>query len=127
MKKLFFIFFSVLLLAGCTVEASDNDKGSLVVSNRCYDNPDAEISAIYVKEKGSTGYVLVYSGAVKSDRSQFVELKPGEYSVKVEVTTNIIDGFSTVRYYDTGYNIYRKLKADGFVNVTFDGSGIYFE
>lgn len=125
MKRIFLFVLFAFAFASCKTN-SDDDKGSLVISNR-QDNSNIQISAVYVMQQGTNGYNLVYSGSIPALKSHFIELKPGNYSVKIATSTNLADIFSAVRYYDTGYNIYKPVREGGFVNVAFDGSGIYFE
>ena len=125
MKKALLMVLMGLALVSCKVNV-DDDKGSIAVRNES-GNENLVITAVYVMEKGTSGYNLVSTCSVKDGRSQFVEQKSGEYSVKVAVTSYVLDVPYQVKYYDTGYNNYRKLKEDGFLRVVFDGSGIYFE
>lgn len=83
-----------------------------------------EITQVYVKERASSGYVLVYDGTIADEGSYFIELNPGSYSVKVCVRNSL---WGTTSYYETGYNIYKKTEHRKSIFVVFDGKGIYFE
>ena len=127
MKKFFILSLFCFLLSSCTFNTDiEDNNGSLVVRNQC-DNSSVEISEVYVMKKGGSGYNLVFSGSIENDKAHFIELESGEYSVKVAVSLNLYDMFYTVKYYDTGYNIFKKIDDGCFLNVVFDGNGIYFE
>ena len=127
MKKMllpFLVVFS-LFFSSCGFNANEN-KGSLVIQNNA-ENENISITAVYVKEKESSGYQLVWSGEIKNNESEFILLEKGDYSVKIATVNSLYDLFSSINYYETGYNIYKTLNAYDFVNVVFDGNGIYFE
>ena len=127
MKRFYFLILSLFLLCLCSCNFNtDDNKGSLVVNNEST-NENVSISAVYVKEKDSSGYQLVWSGEINSNSSEFIKLDEGNYSVKIATTNSLYDLFSSITYYETGYNIYKELRANEFINVDFDGSGIYFE
>lgn len=127
MKRFYFAIIGLLFicLCGCNFN-TDDSKGSLVVNNEST-NENVSITAVYVKEKDSSGYQLVWSGKINSNSSEFIKLDEGEYSVKIATTNSLYDLFSSITYYETGYNTYKELIADGFITVIFDGSGIYFD
>lgn len=128
MRKLICLFFGLLVIAfsGCKVTLINNNKGSLVIRNES-GNPDVEIFAVYVMQKETSGYNLVFSGSIKDGSSHFIELEAGEYSVMIYAKTTAHGIFSSEKKYETGYNIYKELDENGFVTVIFDGKGIYFE
>ena len=127
MKRFHFSILSLLLLCLCSCNFNaDDSKGSLVINNEST-NENVSITAVYVKEKDSSGYQLVWSGKLNSNSSEFIKLDEGSYSVKIATTNSLYDLFPSINYYETGYNIYEELAADGFVSVVFDGSGIYFD
>lgn len=121
----FVLFFLIpLILVGCDSSMSEG-KGSLVVSNYS-ESENIYITHVYVREQDSSGYQLVWSGELPCQSTEFIMLEPGRYSVGITVSFSV----GIVEYIkpcDTGYNIYRELEEDGFLNVIFDGKGIYFE
>ena len=127
MKKNYFpiLILCLFCLSSCNFNTNDS-KGALVIRNNS-ENANIYISAVYTKEKESSGYQLVWSGKISSNSSEFIKLDEGNYSIKVATVNSLYDLFSSINYYETGYNIYKELKIDEFINVTFDGSGIYFE
>jgi len=123
MKKIFLFILPLFFLFSCTLNTEN--EGTLVVSNHS-ENTSQIISEIYVKERESSGYTKLWNGRLKNNSSEFICLKPGNYSVQIKVTEQgvLYDYVST---YTTGYNIYKPIREDSFVNVAFDGNGIYFE
>ena len=123
MKKIFLFILPLFFFLSCTLNTEN--EGTLVVSNHS-ENTSQIISEIYVKERESSGYTKLWNGRLKKNSSEFICLKPGNYSVQVKVTEQgvLYDYVST---YTTGYNIYKPIREDAFVNVAFDGNGIYFE
>lgn len=105
---------------------SDDSKGSLVVQNES-ENENIYITSVYAMEKESSGYQLVWTGEIKNESSEFIQLEPGKYSVKIATENRTYSPLISTEYSTTGYNVYAQLKEDGFVNVVFDGNGIYFE
>ncbi len=128
MRKLICLFFGLLVIAfsGCKVTLIDNNKGSLVIRNES-GNPDVEIFAVYVMQKETSGYNLVFSGSIQNGSAHFIELEAGEYSVMICAKTTAHAIFSSEKKYETGYNICKELDENGFLTVIFDGKGIYFE
>ncbi len=131
MKKLFCLFFALLLPAFFSCKLIDDGKGTLVVRNEVGD-ANIVISEVYVKVKGSSGYNRVFTGSIKNDRSHFIELAPDYYTGLITATTTGSGTLiSTNKEYETGFNIYREIKKDKFLTVIFmdDGSekGIYFD
>jgi len=132
MKKLFCLFFALLLPAFFSCKLIDDGKGTLVVRNEVGDS-NIVISEVYVKVKGSSGYNRVFTGSIKSDRSHFIELEPDYYSVMIKATTTAPGTLtSTSKEYETDFNDYREIKKDKFLTVIFDvdsagKKGIYFD
>ena len=124
MRKFFYIFMiSLLFFVSCDFQTS---KGTLIVSNYS-ENENLEITNVYVKEKESSGYILVYSGSIPNTQSYFIELVPGNYSVKINVLDKTYGFFEQNTLYETGYNIYENTTLNKAISVIFDGNGVYFE
>lgn len=127
MKKTFLFLVTLLsCLLAFSCKLSDDSKGSLVVQNES-ENENIYITSVYAMEKESSGYQLVWTGEIKNESSEFIQLEPGKYSVKIAVENRTYSPFVSTEYSTTGYNVYVQLIEDGFVNAIFDGKGIYFE
>jgi len=126
MKKIFVSILALFSLIICSCNFNTDDKGSLVVRNES-ENNSVYISAVYVMESEASGYQLVWTGKIENNSSEFIKLEPGKYAVKIEATNSFYDIRESKTAYETGYNIYKKLDSDGFINVIFDGKGVYFE
>lgn len=125
MKRFAFLFFiGAVIFSSCTLQ-SNSEYGSLVVLNQSELNK-VVIESIYVREKNDSGYNLVWTGELQKYSSQFIELKPGAYSCKIRVKDSC-SIFDRYYFYETGYGIYKHISASDFVNVVFDGNGIYFD
>ena len=124
------ILLSVGMMTSCKYLDLDYEKGSLVVRNES-GKTNMDITSVFVAAKGESGFTLVFTGAIKNDKAQFIRLNPGSYRVQVGVTTTDPDtNVSTTKYYQTGHNDYRKLDKDDFLTVVFDydaGWGIHFD
>ncbi len=126
MKRFYFSILSLFLLCLCSCKFdADDSKGSLVVRNSSGD-ADVYISAVYAKDEDASGWQLVWSGKISSGSSEFIELDEGSYSVRIITENSLFEPFLSAQSYETGYNVYKTLKEDDFLNVEFDGSGIYF-
>ena len=125
MKKLILAFFGLLILALSSCKLPEDGKGTLVVRNENGDT-NVEITKVFVWEKKTSGYNLVFTGSIKNDQSHFISLDPGYYSIMITATTTALGIFSSSKNYDL-YNIQEELKEDKFLTVIFDGNGLYFE
>lgn len=125
MKKISILLTIITILFSSCMLENNSTFGSLVVLNQSESN-NTIIESIYVREKDDSGYNLVWTGKLQNYSSQFIELKPGAYSCKIRVkdSSSIFDRYY---FYETGYGIYKNISASDFVNVVFDGNGIYFD
>lgn len=123
-KALFIVLMSLIILSSCTLveNAIDEENGSVVVSNYSEDD-DLVITKIYLYEKEDLGYILHFIGEIPNTKSMYLSVKPGEYSVKIEVYNK---KESKLDLYDTGYKNFQKLEKKDFLEVEFDGKGIFF-
>lgn len=126
MKKIFVSILALFSLTICGCNFNTVDKGSLVVRNES-ENDSVYISAVYAMESEASGYQLVWTGKIENNSSEFIKLEPGKYAVKIEATNSFYEILESKTAYETGYNIYKNLDSDGFINVVFDGKGVYFE
>ena len=121
--RVFVIVVMLFIVIACNFQT---ENGILVISNYS-DKNNLEITGVYVKEKNNSGYSLVYTGTILNNESYFIQLEPGEYSVKIEVTNNHYGLFDGKKYYETGYNLYKMTDSYNAISIIFDGKGIYFE
>lgn len=122
MKKTMFLV-GLFSLFSCSLDL-DHEKGLLCVKNES-GSVTKNIESVYIKEKSENGYTLMWTGNLKTNFTQIINLNPGNYSCKISVFDNT-NGKGEHVIYETGYNMYYDLKPDCYVDVIFDGEGIYF-
>lgn len=111
---------AMLLSCGFGTES----KASLCIRNYS-DKDNLVVTSVYIKESEDAGYEKVWTGRLEADRSEFIFINEGAYSVRIDVADKDMFGFN--RPFTTGYNIYKKAVQGETLYVCFDGNGIYFE
>lgn len=115
---------SLLLLFILTSCSDFTLKGSLVINN---ESTDSTVTSVYVSERGSSNFSLVFNGEIEAGKSYFIELSPGSYAVRILTKKTYLGFLPTYGTYETGYNSYGILDGSNALYLTFDGSGIFFD
>lgn len=128
MKKYFYFLTAILIAASSFISCSqaEDGKGILVVENKAGDT-EVVIKNVLAQEKNSSEYVSVYSEKILNKDSYYISVDEGEYRIKIETEKTYTSGIKENKFYETGYNIYKKINSSSTAVVTFDGSGIYFQ
>lgn len=125
MKKLFLIFSLIFLYISCTLQPDNTTcTGNLVVKNESK-TANKVIVSVLVKEYPSNGYKLVWDGNLPKDFTEIIKLNPGKYSCKI-IVKDITKELDNESQFETGYKIYHEISAGDYVDLIFDGNGIYF-
>ena len=122
MKKLHFLLLSLLLtlFSSCVFQQD----GTICVSNY---SSSLNITNIALKEKEENGYITYFNGNLTPGNSYYITVKPGSYSIQIQVSKDLNEFFEISGYTETGYNIYKSVSSNETIKAIFDGEGIFFE